>query len=111
VIPVDGRYGSHAESKTFEHGGEVPGIDCLAVDRGLAADGVEPGAVHRKAGKSGWPASAWSSRASAAAACARAPRVAFHPRRIGRASTGATNRGCRVAENEWKVVVLAGYRH
>ena len=35
----------HAQAKPFEHGGEVPGIDRLAVDRGLAADGVEPGAV------------------------------------------------------------------
>ena len=35
----------HAQAKTFEHGGEVPGIDHKAVDRGLAADGVEPGAV------------------------------------------------------------------
>ena len=35
----------HAQAKPFEHGGEVPGIDHLAVDRGLAADGVEPGAV------------------------------------------------------------------
>ena len=35
----------HAQAKTFEHGGEVPGIDHLAVDRGLAAHGVEPGAV------------------------------------------------------------------
>ena len=35
----------HAEAKPFEHGGEVPGIDRLAVDRGLAAHGVEPGAV------------------------------------------------------------------
>ena len=35
----------HAQAKPFEHGGEVPGIDHLAVDRGLAAHGVEPGAV------------------------------------------------------------------
>ena len=35
----------HAQAKPFEHGGEVPGIDRLAVDRGLAADRVEPGAV------------------------------------------------------------------
>ena len=35
----------HAQAKTFEHGGEVPGIDRLSVDRGLAAHGVEPGAV------------------------------------------------------------------
>ena len=35
----------HAEAKPFEHGGEVPGIDHKAVDRGLAAHGVEPGAV------------------------------------------------------------------
>ena len=35
----------HAEAKPFEHGGEVPGIDQLAVDRGLAAHRVEPGAV------------------------------------------------------------------
>ena len=35
----------HAQAKPFEHGGEVPGIDRLAVDRGLAAHGVEPGAV------------------------------------------------------------------
>ena len=35
----------HAQAKPFEHGGEVPGIDHKAVDRGLAAHGVEPGAV------------------------------------------------------------------
>ena len=35
----------HAQAKPFEHGGEVPGIDRLAVDRGLAAHRVEPGAV------------------------------------------------------------------
>ena len=35
----------HAQAKPFEHGGEVPGIDRLSVDRGLAAHGVEPGAV------------------------------------------------------------------
>ena len=35
----------HAQAKPFEHGGEVPGIDHQAVDRGLAAHGVEPGAV------------------------------------------------------------------
>ena len=37
----------HAQAKPFEHGGEVPGIDRLAVDRGLAAHGVEPGAVQK----------------------------------------------------------------
>ena len=35
----------HAQSKTFEHGGEVPGIDRQAVDRGLAAHRVEAGAI------------------------------------------------------------------
>ena len=35
----------HAQATPFEHGGEVPGIDHKAVDRGLAADRVEPGAV------------------------------------------------------------------
>ena len=35
----------HAQPQAFEHGGEVPGIDRLAVDRGLAAHRVEPGAV------------------------------------------------------------------
>ena len=37
----------HAQAKPFEHGGEVPGIDRLAVDRGLAAHRVEPGAVQK----------------------------------------------------------------
>ena len=37
----------HAQAKPFEHGGEVPGIDHKAVDRGLAADRVEPGAVQK----------------------------------------------------------------
>ena len=37
----------HAQAKAFEHGGEVPGIDRLAVDRGLAAHRVEPGAVQK----------------------------------------------------------------
>ena len=37
----------HAEAKPFEHGGEVPGIDRLAVDRGLAAHRVEPCAVQK----------------------------------------------------------------
>ena len=35
----------HAQAKPLEHGGEVPGIDRLSVDRGLAADRVEPGAM------------------------------------------------------------------
>ena len=38
----------HAQAKPFEHGGEVPGIDRLSVDRGLAAHGVEPGAVQKR---------------------------------------------------------------
>ena len=38
----------HAQAKPFEHGGEVPGIDHKAVDRGLAAHGVEPGAVQKR---------------------------------------------------------------
>ena len=38
----------HAQAKPFEHGGEVPGIDHKAVDRGLAADRVEPGAVQKR---------------------------------------------------------------
>ena len=37
----------HAESKTFEHGGEVPGVDRVAVDRGLAAHRIEPGAMEK----------------------------------------------------------------
>ena len=41
----DAQRAVHAQAKTFEHGGEVPGIDHQAVDRGLAAHGVEPGAV------------------------------------------------------------------
>ena len=41
----DAQRAVHAQAKPFEHGGEVPGIDRLAVDRGLAADRVEPGAV------------------------------------------------------------------
>ena len=35
----------HAQATPFEHGGEVPGIDRQSVDRGLAADRLEPGAV------------------------------------------------------------------
>ena len=31
----------HAESETFEHGGEVPGVDRLSIDCGLAAHRVE----------------------------------------------------------------------
>ena len=68
----DAQRAVHAQAQTFEHGGEVPGIDRLAVDRGLAAHRIEPGAV-QEGRRNGWPASAWSSRASAAAACASAP--------------------------------------
>ena len=35
----------HAQPQPLQHGGEVPGVDQLAVDRGLAAHRVEPGAV------------------------------------------------------------------
>ena len=41
-MPSAGTPGSsHAQAKPFEHGGEVPGIDQLAVDRGLAAHRVD----------------------------------------------------------------------
>ena len=42
----------HTEAEAFEHRGEVPRIDRLAVDRGLAAHRLEPGA-YRKAGRNG----------------------------------------------------------
>ena len=98
----------HAQAKPFEHGGEVPGIDRLAVDRGLAADGVEPGAVQegrqqRMAGER------LVEPGEAAAACARAPASAgsrffsrcrpqqcvehfFHPRRTGRRRAASRRR-------------------
>ena len=38
----------HAEAKPLEHGGKVPGIDRLSVDRGLAAHRLEPGAVQKR---------------------------------------------------------------
>ena len=37
----------HAEAQPLEHGGEVPGIDRLSVDRGLAAHGLEPDPVKK----------------------------------------------------------------
>ncbi len=37
----------HAQAQPLEHGGEVPGVDRLAVDGGLAADRLEPGAVEQ----------------------------------------------------------------
>jgi hypothetical protein len=40
----DAQRAVHAQPQAFEHGGEVPGIDRLAVHRGLAADGIESGA-------------------------------------------------------------------
>ena len=61
----------HAQVQAFEHRREVPGIDRLTVDRGLAADRLESGAVQEGRGQL-WLVSAWSSRAMAAAARARA---------------------------------------
>ena len=99
----------HAQAKPFEHGGEVPGIDRLSVDRGLAAHGVEPGAVQegrqkRMAGErlvepgdarrrpvpgrrpapdpGFFPGAGRSSVSS----------IFFHPRRTGAASAGAALR-------------------
>ena len=43
---IDERYGRiEAQAHPFDQGGEVPGVDRLAVDRGLAAHRVEPRAV------------------------------------------------------------------
>ena len=94
--------------KPFEHGGEVPGIDRLAVDRGLAAHRVEPGAMQkgraqRMAGERlVEPGEAAAARARAAAsagsrsfpACRPQQRLEhfFHPRRTGAASAGAALR-------------------
>jgi hypothetical protein len=37
----DAQRAIHAEAQAFEHGSEMPGVDRLAVDGGLAAHGVE----------------------------------------------------------------------
>ena len=78
----------HAQAKPFEHGGEVPGIDRLAVDRGLAAHRVEPGAVQegrqqRMAGER------LVEPGEAAAACARAPASAGFFPGAGRSSVSS----------------------
>jgi len=54
----------HAQPQPLEHGGEVPGIDALAVDGRLAPHRLEPGAIE-EGGSRGWVSSAWSSRAMA----------------------------------------------
>ena len=41
----DAQRAVHAQPKSFEHGGEMPGVDRLAVDGGLAAHGLQAGAV------------------------------------------------------------------
>ena len=41
----DAQRAVHAQPKPFEHGGEVPGVDRQAVDRGLAAHRLQAGAV------------------------------------------------------------------
>ena len=41
----DAQFAVHAQPQAFEHRGEVPGVDRLAVDGGLAAHRVEAGAV------------------------------------------------------------------
>ncbi len=35
----------HTEAQAFEECGQMPGVDQLAVDRGLPADGFEAGAI------------------------------------------------------------------
>ena len=47
----DAQIGVHAQPQAFDGRGEVPGIDELAVDRGLTADRVEPGAVEEGLGQ------------------------------------------------------------
>ena len=46
--PHDAQRVIHAQAQPFEDGGEVPGIDFLAVDRGLAAHRLEAGAVEER---------------------------------------------------------------
>jgi hypothetical protein len=43
----DAQRAIHAQPKALEHGGEMPGVDRLAVDRGLPAHGVEANAVEK----------------------------------------------------------------
>ncbi len=38
----------HTQAEAFEHGGEMPGVNRLAVGGGLVADGVEPDAVQKR---------------------------------------------------------------
>lgn len=45
----------HAQPQAFQHGGEVPGVGPLAVHVGLAAHGVEPGAVQEGPSPVRWP--------------------------------------------------------
>ena len=98
----------HAQAQPFEHGGEVPGVDRLAVDRGLAADGVEPGAVQkgrqqRMAGeclvepgerRGGLRQGAGQRRIQVFSRCRPQQCLEhfFHPRRTGAASAGAALR-------------------
>jgi hypothetical protein len=38
----------HTEAQAFEEGGQMPGIDQLAIDRGLPADGFQSGTVEER---------------------------------------------------------------
>ena len=37
----------HPQAQAFQHGSEMPGINCLPIHAGLATDGVEPGAIKK----------------------------------------------------------------
>src|SRR4051794_41806807 len=56
----------HAQPQALEQRGEVPGVDCLAVDRSLAADCLEARPMQEGCA-SGWLLTAWSRRAEGGA--------------------------------------------
>lgn len=68
---IDQRRRIKTEAHAFDQRRQMPGVDDLAVDRGLAAHCIEPRAVG-PGRREGWPASTESRRASALPADARA---------------------------------------